>query len=55
MPRPSLIAQYPSRCAGCDESIFVGDLIALDEPDGEWLHEECALDVPWPEEDCDDG
>lgn len=48
--RPIRDAAFPSRCAVCDEPIFEGDLIALLEPDGEWVHEQCADEEPWPDE-----
>ena len=50
--RPTRTAEFATRCLGCDESIEPGETIALDEPDGVWMHEECADEEgPWPEED----
>jgi hypothetical protein len=33
-------ADYLSECGACDEQIFPGDSITLE--DGEWIHESCA-------------
>lgn len=43
--RPIIAATYEQRCPWCDESIFEDDLIALSEPDGEWMHRDCAEEV----------
>jgi len=49
--RPVIDAAFPSRCGWCDQRIEEGDRIALLEPDGEWVHEGCAEEEPWPEDE----
>lgn len=53
--RPRRIAVYrTAQCPGCFEPIEEGDEIALDEPDGQWMHESCAEETSWDEELDDD-
>lgn len=42
---PVFRAQYPGRCAECDDGIAVGETIAalvVDGEGGEYVHEECV-------------
>lgn len=40
-----------SRCGWCDRMILEGDDIGLLEPDGDWVHLECAEEEAWPEDE----
>lgn len=45
------MAEFESQCPGCLETIEEGETIGLDEPQGEWMHLQCAEEeMPWPEE-----
>jgi hypothetical protein len=48
--RPTRMAEFESQCPGCLETVYVGDTIGLDEPQGEWMHLDCAEEsLPWPD------
>lgn len=44
-------AAFESRCSCCNLAILEGDTLALLEPGGEWVHEECAEETPWEDDE----
>lgn len=49
--RPTIDAAFASRCSCCDLAILEGDTLALLEPGGEWVHEQCAEETPWDDDE----
>lgn len=48
-PEHKLVAEYESRCEGCERMIYEGDEIVQTE-DGDYVHQQCAEDMAQEDE-----